>query len=300
MNSAPHLLTEDRPEFERVLDQALRTANHDPQISALAAAIGQRLNTEQLRSMALSAMTAISACAMTEYQDFVRAREEQRAWSATARPPAGEDDDPTGAPSPSLSPSDVPEDPGAGAGAVVVVLAPVLAGIAAFLFLLIGYVLRTVGSNGAVADPIIKIGWWFGGFTVAAVLIASSGMLVTAVRNGRQTEETPRHDGLPDGYDQLSQETERAREAWRQALLDRGILPFLRESLANTPAAQRRPPSPRNRPGPGRTPQLGYSRPGFSSPDDGRSSPTRTGFTSPDYTGPEFGGPAPRQAPRKD
>ncbi|MEU1307395.1 hypothetical protein ABZ419_00605 [Streptomyces cinnamoneus] len=306
MNSAPHLLAEDRPEFERVLDQALRSADRDPEISALAAAIGQRLNTEQLRTMALSATAAISACAAPEYQDFVSAREELRARSTAARPqPVGRavapaappgDEDPDAGTDPAALPGD--EDPGAGAGAVLVVLAPVLAGIAAFLFLLIGYVMRTVGSNEAVADQMIKVGWWFGGFTVAGVLIAMSGMLRTALRNGRRPE------GLP--ADRLTEEAEQAREAWRQALLDRGIMPFLREALANAPAGGRPSSVRRQAPGSGRTPHLGYSRPGFSSPDDGPSpssrpgfsspddgpSPSsRTGFTSPDFSSPDFGGP---------
>ncbi|MFI9239082.1 hypothetical protein [Streptomyces sp. NPDC053079] len=287
MNSAPHLLAEDRPEFERVLDQALRSADRDPEISALAAAIGQRLNTEQLRTMALSAMSAICACAATEYQDFLGAREELRARSAAARPRPvasavahGGEGSHGSAPSPETEPADVPEDEGAGAGAVLAVLAPALAGIAAFLFLLIGYVMRTVGSSEPVAGQMITVGWWFGGFTVAGVLVAMSGMLRTALRNGRQ-QEAPHGDGL-------SEAAEQAREAWRRALLERGILPFLREALANgsgpRPAPVRRQPS-----GPGRTPQLGYSRPGFSSPDSDPSSSTRAGFTSPDFTSPEFG-----------
>ncbi|MEU7132899.1 hypothetical protein [Streptomyces sp. NPDC046261] len=295
MNSAPHLLAEDRPEFERVLDQALRSADRDPEISALAAAIGQRLNTEQLRTMALSAMSAICACAEAEYQDFVGAREELRARSATTRPQPvtsavahGGEDGHGGTPSSGspgshgAEPADVPADEGAGAGAVLAVLAPALAGIAAFLFLLIGYVMRTVGSSEPVAGQMITVGWWFAGFTVAGVLVAMSGMLRTALRNGRQQQEAPPGDGLAEAAD-------KAREAWRQALLERGILPFLREALSN--GSGTRPPSVRRQPaGPGRTPQLGYSRPGFSSPDSDPSPSTRAGFTSPDFTSPEFGG----------
>ncbi|GAA3053895.1 hypothetical protein GCM10020000_39820 [Streptomyces olivoverticillatus] len=84
MNSAPHLLAEDRPDFERVLDQALRAANHDPE---LAAAIGRRLTNQQLRTMAVSAITAISACASAEYATYVSAREELRAHPPVAHPP---------------------------------------------------------------------------------------------------------------------------------------------------------------------------------------------------------------------
>ncbi|MEV4437409.1 hypothetical protein AB0K09_00080 [Streptomyces sp. NPDC049577] len=283
MNSAPHLLAEDRPEFERVLDQALRAANHDPE---LAAAIGKRLNTEQLRTMAIGAMTAISSCAMTEYRNYVEAREELRARSAAVRPgPEGGEPDHGAAPGPESAPSGyAPEAPGAGAGAVLVVLAPVLAGIAALLFLIIGYAMRTVGSDESVAGPMIAVGWWFGGLTAAGVLIATTGILLTALRNGRGA------DPAPDG-DPAARQADRAREAWRQALLERGILPFLREALASAPAAT--PPrsyAGGQREGLGRTPQLGYTRPGFSVPERDPS-PTRPRFTSPDYTSPEYGGP---------
>ncbi|MFI9204170.1 hypothetical protein [Streptomyces sp. NPDC053048] len=285
MNSVPHLLAEDRPEFERILDQALRTAKHDPE---LAVPPGHRLQTEQLRAMAISAMSAISACAMAEYQEFLGAREALRARSAAARPqPAGSvaaRPDETGPPSPVTAPADVPEDEGAGAGAVIAVLAPVLAGIAAFLFLLIGYVMRTVGAGESVARPMITVGWWFGAFTVAGVLVAMSGMLRTALRNGQRAEEAPPRD-------ELTEEAERAHEAWRRALLARGILPFLREVLAKTPPAPRRPRSPRNHTGPSRTPHLGYSRPGFSSPDTKPSAPSRSAWPGPDLTGPDTAGP---------
>jgi hypothetical protein len=57
MNSVPqHLLSEDRQEYERVLDEALRSAPHRPEL----AAVGQRLNPEQLRTMALNATALIT------------------------------------------------------------------------------------------------------------------------------------------------------------------------------------------------------------------------------------------------
>jgi hypothetical protein len=285
MNSAPHLLAEDRPEFERVLDQALRTADHDPE---LAAAIGQRLNAEQLRTMAQSAMTAISACASTEYQNYVKARDALRALSAAARSQtvsAGGVRDEESASEGAADPDGEPIGAtGAGAGAVIAVLAPVLAGIAALLFLLVGYVLRTVGTDPAVADPMITIGWWFGGLTAAGAFVAMVGMVLTALRNGVGEGSDVKGMGL-------SEETERAREAWRQALLHRGVLPFLREALSNPSAAPGPLFAPREPSGHSRTPQLGYSRPGFSSPDSESSPSTRPSYTSPDFTSPDYGGP---------
>src|SRR3954451_17960844 len=75
MNSVPqHLLSDDRQEYERILDEALRSAPHRPEL----AAVGQRLNTEQLRTMALKATARIAAAAATEYQHYVKVREELR------------------------------------------------------------------------------------------------------------------------------------------------------------------------------------------------------------------------------
>lgn len=65
MNSVPqYLLNEDRTEYERILDEALRSAPHRPEL----AAVGQRLTLEQLRTMALGATAIITAAAATEYQ----------------------------------------------------------------------------------------------------------------------------------------------------------------------------------------------------------------------------------------
>ena len=72
MNSAPHLLAEDRPEFERILDEALRTV-------ARASGPGTAgLTSAQLRAMALGASSAISACAAAEYDHYIAVREKDR------------------------------------------------------------------------------------------------------------------------------------------------------------------------------------------------------------------------------
>ncbi|WP_171164801.1 hypothetical protein [Streptomyces sp. I05A-00742] len=292
MNSAPHLPAEDRPEFERVLDLALRSVDRDPEISALIAAEGQRLDTERLRASAVLAMDAISARALTEYRIFVRAREELRDRSAAVRSqPVGagrgrrDSEGPDGR-EPGTGP--VAASEGAGAGAVLTVLAPVLAGIAAFLFLLIGYALKAVGTNGSVSRPMVTAGWWFAGLTAAGALVAMGALLLTALRNGRPG--APGQGASGGSLARLTAETDRARDAWREALLRRGILPFLRETLANAPAEPDSSYVPGRREGHGHTPHLGFSSPGFSSHEERPSPHTRPSFTSPDYTGPEFGG----------
>ncbi|MFF4549573.1 hypothetical protein [Streptomyces sp. NPDC001435] len=282
MNSVPqHLHSEDRQEYERILDEALRSAPHRPEL----AAVGQRLNTEQLRTMALNATTLITAAAATEYQHYVKVREELRQPAPSTPSSSGEsgsgEPGVAGAMGLATTLGEAAETTGAGAVAVVAVLAPVLAGTAAAIFLLVGYILKMLDPEPAFAQTMLTAGWVFGAMTAAAILVAAVGLLLTALRN------SPSLDA--GAYGEANGEVARAREAWREALLERGFLPFLQEALANpgTTALHRTtPPAPTSR-----MPRLGYDRPGFSSPDDGGTPGPRPSFTSPDYTSPDFGGP---------
>ncbi|WP_328748689.1 hypothetical protein OHT57_24850 [Streptomyces sp. NBC_00285] len=279
MNSVPqHLLSEDRQEYERILDEALRSAPHRPEL----AAVGQRLNPEQLRTMALNATALITVAAATEYQHYVKVREEQRrpapsTLSSVHEPGPAESG--TGAMGLATAMGEVAETTGAGAVAVAAVLTPVLAGIAAAIFLLVGYILQMINPEPAIAHTMITIGWVFGAMTAAAILVAACGLLLTALRN---------RPSPGPGYGELSEEVARARDSWHDALLERGILPFLREALADPGTVAMHhtaPPAPTSR-----MPNLGYGRPGFSSPDEGASG-ARPSFSSPDYSSPDFGGP---------
>jgi hypothetical protein len=165
---------------------------------------------------------------------------------------------------------------------VLAVLAPVLAGTAAAIFLLVGYILKMFDPEPAFAQTMLTTGWVFGAVAAAAILVAAVGLLLTALQN------RPAFDGGP--YGELSEEVARAREVWREALLERGVLPFLREALADPGTASALHRTPPSTPA-GRIPNLGYDRPGFSSPDDGASRGSRPSFSSPDYTSPDFGGP---------
>ncbi|MFJ9728046.1 hypothetical protein ACIRP3_35415 [Streptomyces sp. NPDC101209] len=282
MNSVPqHLLSEDRQEYERVLDEALRSAPHRPEL----AAVGQRLNTEQLRTMALNATALITVAAATEYQHYVKVREELR-QPASSTPSStrasGSTEPGPDAMGLAATLGEAAEPAGAGAVAVAAVLTPVLAGTAAVIFLLVGYVIRSVAPKQMFGKTMITAGWVFGAMTAAAILVAAVGLLLTALRNHPALEAGP--------YGELSEEVARARDAWREALLERGVVPFLREALADPGAAaalnSAAPSAPTSR-----IPQLGYDRPGFSSPDDGPARGHRPSFTSPDYTSPDFGGP---------
>lgn len=285
MNSVPqHLLNEDRQEYERILDEALRSAPHHPEL----AAVGQRLNSEQLRTMALNATALITVAAAAEYQHYVKVRDELRHPAPSNPSPlheSGSTEPGTGTMGLAAGMGEVAaETTGAGAVAVVAVLAPVLAGTAAALFLLVGYILKMLDPEPAFAQTMLTTGWMFGAVTAAAILVAAVGLLLTALRNSPEAEET-------GAYGEPTWEVAQAREAWREALLERGILPFLREALADAGTeAMKLKPAPE--PTTGRMPQLGYNRPGFSSPDGGpTTSHHRPSFTSPDFSSPDFGGP---------
>ncbi|WP_328872503.1 hypothetical protein OHT76_21690 [Streptomyces sp. NBC_00287] len=282
MNSVPqHLHSEDRQEYERILDEALRSAPTRPEL----AAVGQRLNPEQLRTMALNASAIITAAAATEYQHYVKVREELRrpapSTPSSVRESGSTESGPSAMGLAATMGETAAETAGAGIVAVAAVLTPVLAGIAAAIFLLVGYILKMLEPEPAFAQTMLTTGWVFGAVTAAAILVAAVGLLLTALRN-RPALDT----GL---YGELGSEVTRAREAWREALLERGILPFLRDALADpgtAAALHRTAPT-----APSRIPNLGYDRPGFSSPGEGSASGPRPSFTSPDYTSPDYGGP---------
>lgn len=281
MNSVPqHLLSEDRQEYERILDEALRSAPHRPEL----AAVGQRLNSEQLRTMALNATALITAAASTEYQHYVKVRDELRQPASAGSPTlreSGSSEPDTGASGLAATMGGVAETAGAGVVAVVAVLAPVLAGTAAAIFLLVGYILRMLDPEQGFARTMLTTGWVFGAVTAVAILVAAVGLLLTALRN------KPTAEG--GSYGELRGEVTQAKEAWHEALLERGILPFLREALADPGAAAALHHTPSSTPV-SRMPHLGYDRPGFTSPDDGDRG-SRPSFSSPDYSSPDFGGP---------
>ncbi|EFL33338.1 transmembrane protein [Streptomyces viridochromogenes DSM 40736] len=282
MNSVPqHLLSEDRQEYERILDEALRSAPHRPEL----AAVGQRLNSEQLRTMALNATAIVTAAAATEYQHYVKVRDELRQPVRTGQPAmreSGSSQPDTGAAGFAATMGEVAaETAGAGAVAVVAVLAPVLAGTAAAIFLLVGYILQMLNPEQAFARTMLTTGWVFGAVTAIAILVAAVGLLLTALRN------KPTAEG--GSYGELQGEVDRAREAWREALLERGVLPFFREALVDPDGAAALHHTSSSAPV-SRMPHLGYDRPGFTSPEEGQRG-SRPSFSSPDYSSPDFGGP---------
>ncbi|WP_349307802.1 MULTISPECIES: hypothetical protein [unclassified Streptomyces] len=288
MNSAPHLLNEDRPDFERVLDDALHTADTSDAPDTGQGGHGGTLNSEQLRTMALSAAELISACAAPEYQQYLKVREQIREAleeTALVRRP---DPDAADTRAFSYAAMGVADSAGSGAGlfAVVAVLTPILAGTAALIFLLIGYVLQAMTPEPAIAQPLRTAGWLFAGVTACGILVGMVGLLLTALRDSASAI----HD---DDAASLPPEVAAAREAWRRALRDRGVLPFLTEARTNAllaphPAAE---PPHTNGSRPSRMPRLGYSRPDFTSPGPEESPGPGHRFSSPDFSSPDYSSP---------
>jgi hypothetical protein len=242
MNSAPHLRNEDRADFGQVLGDALRIVLDDRDGGEAP------LNAEQLRTKALAAADAITAAVAREYDTYVALRAEAR---ETVRESLRAKDSRAFG----YAALGVADGAGSGAGlaAVLAVLTPLLAGAAAVIFLLIGYALRAVSPEPGIAHPLRTAGWFFAAVTAAAVLLGGIGLLLTALRDSSSA--------LRDAPEALPPEVAAARDAWREALLARAMIPFL------TDAMDRATPDPT----PTRTssphlPHLGYSSPDFTSP----------------------------------
>jgi hypothetical protein len=272
-DSVPSLRPEDRPDFERALEAALRSIDGETDDGA----DGEPpLSAEQLRAMALSAVEPIVACAAPEYQQYLKQRDEAELDRG-----------------PSLSMASAePSASGAGLFAVVAVLTPILAGTAAVIFLILGYVLHAVQTpEPSIAQPLRTAGWLFAAIASFGILAGMVGLLCTALRNGPTATADAGRAALPP-------EVADARDLWLGALVERGVGPFLEEAVrqaADAPSRDDWETVPDDLPGPSahisRMPRLGYSRPDFSSPSDG-DDPAGRGprFSSPRFSSPDFGG----------
>ncbi|WP_055545716.1 hypothetical protein [Streptomyces sp. NBRC 110028] len=238
--TAPALRPEDEPDFERVLRQAL----HTPEIRAALRRHGGSAGgaaAERLRARARAERPAITAAAAPEYGAYLRLR-------ATGAP-----DVRTG------------RAPSAAAGVrgllpVFAVLVPVLAAAATAVFLLLGYVLGLGRSGRELGDALLTAGQTAAVITAVTTAGGVTWLLITAARH--RTPAPGPGGGAPGAGAGGAAE---AHETWRRALLERGVLPFLREQLQQAAA-----PRPR--------PRLGYTSPDYAGPE---------------YTGPGFTGPTP-------
>ncbi|WP_354641639.1 hypothetical protein [Kitasatospora camelliae] len=280
MSNAPHLLVEDRPDFARVLDEALR----DESVRRALSAPGEHLNAEQLRTKCMLVAESVAAGAAEEYRHYTALR------TALGEQPTGGRGGTAGSAVGELS-GRLRSEEGAGLFPVLTVLAPILSWSAAGLLLAIGYTLRAADPDVTLGRTVVTAGWVAIAVGIGAMLIGIVGLLLTALRDG---------SAAPAGQDpHLLADVAEARAAWHAALRDRGILPYLYANLDSEPALSPRPagrPAPPDLHRPGYS-SATYSSPGFTSPGvegitdpEGRQ-PRTAEFTGPGYTSPDFTGP---------
>ncbi|MPY52290.1 hypothetical protein [Streptomyces acidicola] len=278
MNRSDRLRPEDKRDYERVLDRALRS----PRVREALERADAVVNTEQLRTKALGARATITAAALPEYRLYLRLRTDaERPAKTPGVSPGGNGAD-------SVRSGDGSERSGGSSqgllGAVGLLL-PALAVMAAIAFLVVGYALGLVNSHSQLAEGLVTAGWIAASVAVLAALLGLVGMLVTASRN--------RAIAYADHACDTDPAVAAARETWHRALLDRGIQPFLLDRLrANSAGTGEGTPTGAS-PDTEADPNPGFSSPGYSSPDfTGSPDFTSPDFTSPDFTSPDFTGPA--------
>ncbi|MBI0383038.1 hypothetical protein JBE27_43955, partial [Streptomyces albiflaviniger] len=145
MTAPPGLQAEDRPDFERALHQALRTA----EIRAALRRNGATgdADIQRLRSQALVASELIATAAAPEYAAYLRQRAAAAATTASTAPAASVR---SGSPTPSAGVR--------GLLPVLAVLTPALAGASTAAFLLLGGLLGLLDSQRELADALLTAG----------------------------------------------------------------------------------------------------------------------------------------------
>ncbi|WNZ10554.1 hypothetical protein [Streptomyces sp. 11x1] len=227
MNEPGRLEAVDRADFEHTLHEALGA----PDIREALQQPCSQVTPEQLHARALAAADTVASEASTEYAALLRLR--------TAPAPAR-----TGRPQ-----QPAHATVGDGLLAALAVLTPLLSAAAAAIFLLLGYGIQLTGAQRPLAIALIRTGWITGAIAVLAAAAAGTALVITAARH-RATSRHPQPDAAA-----LAQ----AHATWRRALLERGLLPFLRHQLHQPPAA-----APQPRPA---SPPAQRARPSYSSPD---------------------------------
>ncbi|MFG2696658.1 hypothetical protein [Kitasatospora sp. NPDC048407] len=266
MSHPPRLLAEDRADFGRLLDEALR----DPAVRQALAEPGVHLNTEQLYTRALADAETVAAPAAAEYARYL----ELRAAAAAAE----------------QRPDSAPPIVGAGLLPALTVLTPLLAGSTGLILLVLGWLLRVTAPGLAFGRAAVTAGLLALAIAAAALLIGGAGLVLTARRGATRALGA-------DPYQQA--ELAAARAAWHTALRDRALLPWLLAHHLATPdtGVPRARTAPPDLLSPGYS-RAGYGSPGFTSPGpegltDDQRRPRPAGFTGPGHSSPDFTSPGP-------
>ncbi|MFJ5883219.1 hypothetical protein [Kitasatospora cineracea] len=181
---------QDRADFEYALGRALA----DPAVRTALADDPRR--AARLRGLARQHSARILATAEPEYLAYRRLRD------AVPEPPARAAD---------------PRERLTGWLGALALIVPIVSGSAAAVFFLLGAVLDLSHPHTGPAGELRTAAWTTVAVAVAGALAGLIGLLLTAA--WRRTD--------PTGDPQHEQQVAAARTAWRSALLERGLLPFL-------------------------------------------------------------------------
>ncbi|MET7640948.1 hypothetical protein [Streptomyces sp. NPDC005438] len=199
--SGSSLRPADRGEFEDVVDEALRTK---PLRSALAdAAPG---TAEALRARARESADELTALVAEEYREWCRLRD--------------------GGPSDGGTPRRSP------LFAAVAVLVPLIAGAAAVVFLVLGYVLLLIDSRQDLGATLVLTGWTGAGLAAVTGALGLGRVVVAARRPSGMTS-----GGGTRGAGEAGPVAE-ARRRWRTALRDRAVVPSCQRWLSRNPEGE--------------------------------------------------------------
>ncbi|WP_413808633.1 hypothetical protein [Streptomyces sp. OE57] len=249
MTAPPGLQAEDRPDFERALHQALRTAEIREALRRNGAtgdgatrdgATGDA-DIQRLCAQALVASELIAMAAAPEYATYLRQRAAATATASTVSTASA------------LSGSPTPSAGVRGLLPVLAVLAPALAGASTAAFLLLGALLGLLDSQRESADALLTAGLTSATIAAFTLVVGVACLLVTAVRHRTSApDQRPRprphghlrpHRHPPTHPPHLGRRDDAAvataRDAWLRALLHRGILPFPRDRLERSHSPSR-------------------------------------------------------------
>ncbi|MFE7527615.1 hypothetical protein ACFU7Y_18120 [Kitasatospora sp. NPDC057542] len=207
MDRPLRLPQQDRADFETELGRALAA----PQVRAALRASGEDARgVERLRRTARENAEFVLAAAAPEYERYAALRADA---DAVARLPVG-------APA---------RERASGWWGVLGVVVPIIAVTAAVIFLLLGSLLGLVEDLEVLAHALVEAGWVSAGVGAVSLLVGGLGLLGAARSRGSEAGEAA------DGPGELPL----ARDAWRSALAERGLVPYL-VSQANTAPDRRR------------------------------------------------------------
>ncbi|MFF2546514.1 hypothetical protein ACFVUY_28680 [Kitasatospora sp. NPDC058063] len=207
MDRSLRLPQQDRADFETELGRALSA----PQVrAALRAGGDEARGSERLRRAARENAEFVLAAAAPEYERYAALRADA---DAVARLPVA-------AP---------PRERASGWWGVLGVVVPIIAVTAAVIFLLLGLVLGLVEDLEVLAHALVEAGWVSAGVAAVSLLVGGLGLLGAARARGADAGEAA------DGPGELVL----ARDAWRSALAERGLVPYL-VAQANAETGRRR------------------------------------------------------------